>query len=81
MDKLKFTKGSPIFVRIDEYKDILDVIALIKGKITEAKTILGKLNEIKNTEDKEIEAWAGEIEEVERKLHYIDRSLLEPDAF
>ena len=77
----KLAKGSPIFVKIDEYKDILDVIALLKAKISEAKSILGKINEIKNVEDKEIETWANELEEVERKLYYIDRTLLEPEAF
>ena len=73
-------RGSPVFVKIDEYKDILDVIALLKSKISEAKSILGKINEIKNAEDKEIETWANELDEVERKLYYIDRTLLEPES-
>jgi hypothetical protein len=78
MDKLK---GAPIFVKIDEYKEILDVITLIKGKISEAKGILGEINEVKNTEDKELESWVNELEEVERKISYIDRTLLDPEAF
>jgi hypothetical protein len=81
-DKMeRFTKGAPIFVKIDEYKDILDVITLIKGKIDEAKSILGEINELKNTEDRELEVWASELEEVERKVNFIDRTLLDPEAY
>lgn len=77
----KLSKGAPIFVKVDEYKDILDVITLIKGKIEEAKNILGEINEIKNTEDRELETWSNELEEVERKVNFIDRTLLDPEAF
>jgi chromosome segregation ATPase len=72
---------SPIFVRIDEYKDFLDVIELIKGKIAEAKTTLQKINELKNSEDTEIEVWTNELEEINRKISLIDRTLFEPEAF
>ena len=74
-------KDAPIFVRIDEYKDILDVIELIKAKIIDAKTTLSRINELKNAEDNEIEVWTQELEEVERKISFIDRSLFEPEAF
>jgi chromosome segregation ATPase len=72
---------SPIFVRVDEYKDFLDVIELIKGKIAEAKTTLQKINELKNSEDTEIEVWTNELEEINRKISLIDRTLFEPEAF
>lgn len=79
MDQYK--KETPIFVRIDEYKDILDVISLIKAKISESKTILTRINELKNAEDNEIEVWSNELEEVERRINFVDRTLFEPEAF
>lgn len=79
MDQSK--KETPIFVKIDEYKDVLDTIALIKAKIKESKTVLGKINELKNSEDNEIEVWRNELEEIERRITYIDRTLFEPEAF
>ncbi len=79
MDQYK--RETPIFVKIDEYKDILDVISLIKSKITESKTILARINELKNAEDSEIEVWTNELEEVERKIEFVDRTLFEPEAF
>ena len=38
----------PVFVKIEEYKDVLDVLELIKNKIIQAKDVLGKINELKN---------------------------------
>jgi len=72
-------KDMPIFVKIDEYKDILDVIELIKKKLEEAKSTLGRINELKNEEDSELELWRSELEEVERKIEFIDKSLFEPE--
>jgi hypothetical protein len=70
----------PIYVKIDEYKDTLDVINMIKNKINEAKETLGKINELKNKEDEELERWSLDLEEVERKVKYVDRAMFEPEA-
>ena len=70
--------GAPVFVRIDEYKDVLDVMELIRDKIGEAKDILGKITELRNEEDAEIELWDSTIREVEKKIEHTDRMLFEP---
>ena len=33
----------PVYVRVEEYKDVLDVVNMIKSKLTEIKETLGKL--------------------------------------
>jgi uncharacterized protein YfkK (UPF0435 family) len=71
----------PVFVRIEDYKDVLDIMHMIRGKIAEAKELLGKINELKNEEDAELELWHSGIEEVERKLDFVDRSLFEPSMY
>ena len=70
---------TPVFVRIDNYNDVLDVIQLIRSKLDEAKTTLNKINELKDQEDNEIELWENELEEIERKTKFIDKSLFEPE--
>ena len=70
----------PVYVKIDDYKDILDVINMIKNKIVEARETLGKINELKNEEDAELELWHTGIEEIERKTEYVDKTLFEPSA-
>lgn len=68
----------PVFVRIEEYKDVLDIMNMIKNKLAEAREILNKLNEIKNDEDAELELWRTGVDEVQRKVDLVDRSLFEP---
>ncbi len=70
----------PIFVKIEEYKDVLDVINMVKAKIDEAKRTLGKINELKNEEDAELELWHSTLEEMERKVDFVDKALFEPEA-
>ena len=67
-----------VFVKIEEYKDILDIIALINDKVREARTILGKINDLKNQEDSELVTWKNSLDDVDRKLKYIDQTLFEP---
>ena len=71
---------APVFVKIDDYKDILDVLDLIKDRLAEAKRTLADLNELKNDEDAELELWSGTLNEIEKKLEDIDRSLFEPES-
>lgn len=73
-------EGVPVYVRIDEYKDVLDVMNLIKSKIAEAKETLAKLNDLKNEEDAELDLWHTSLEEVERKVDFADKALFEPSA-
>ncbi|MBU0757054.1 MAG: hypothetical protein KKF44_03235 [Nanoarchaeota archaeon] len=71
-------QGTNTFVKIDEYKDILDIIQLIKEKVKETKALLGKINDLKNQEDSELELWKNGLDDVERKLNFIDQTLFEP---
>jgi len=68
----------PVYVKIDEYKEVIDIMNLIKNKINEAKNILNNIYEIKHQEDVEIDEWKNELEEVERKVNFIDNTLFEP---
>ncbi len=70
--------GMPVYVRIEEYMDVLDVMNMIRNKIDEAKETLAKINELKNEEDAELELWHTGLEEVERKVIFVDKTLFEP---
>lgn len=70
----------PVFVKIEEYEEVLDVMNLIKNKIEDAKKTISKINELKNEEDSELEMWRATLEEIERKTEFIDRSLFEPET-
>ena len=72
--------GAPVFVKIEDYKDILDVLELIKDRLGEAKRTLADINELKNDEDAELELWSSTLNEIEKKLEDIDRTLFEPES-
>jgi len=73
------TDGAPVFVKIDEYKEILEVMNLIKNKIYEAKNTIKKINDVRSEEENEIDMWAGNLAEIERKVAFIDKTLFEVD--
>ncbi|RLE45172.1 hypothetical protein DRJ16_00170 [Candidatus Woesearchaeota archaeon] len=69
---------APIYVKVDEYKDVLDLLNMIKNKLAEAKELLSRINELKNEEDAELELWHSGIEEIEKKIEFVDKALFKP---
>lgn len=74
------TGEAPVFVKIEDYKDILDVLELIKDRLSEAKRTLADINEMKNEEDEELGMWSSTLNEIEKKIESIDRTLFEPES-
>ena len=74
------TGEAPVFVKIEDYKDILDVLELIKDRLSEAKRTLVDINEMKNEEDEELGMWSSTLNEIEKKIESIDRTLFEPES-
>ena len=62
---------------LDRSAVILDIFA-DHAKTKEAKTLLGKINDLKNQEDAELEIWRNGLNDIERKLNFIDQTLFEP---
>ena len=69
---------APVYVKIDEYKDIMDIMALMRDKLRQAKFLLDKIAELKAQEDAELSTWARELEDVEGRVAAIDKTLFEP---
>jgi len=71
----------PVFVKVDEYDEVLGLVKMIRKKIDEAKETLLKINELKNEEDHQLEIWQNNLAEVEKKIDFIEHSLNEPEHF
>ena len=69
---------SSVFVKIDRYREIYDVINQIKSKLEEAKQLLRKIKELKSQEDAELTSWQNELETVEQKLSTITKAMTKP---
>lgn len=74
---MKEKLGAPVFVKVDGYKEILDVLDMIKGKISEIRGTLSSINDLRNDEDSEVSMWNGTIEDIEKKIDDIDRIMFE----
>lgn len=68
-----------VFIKIDKYKDASDIIKVIRARIAEGKEVLGRINNLKNKEDAELQQWNAELNDVERKVEFIESTLFEPE--
>ena len=71
----------PVFIKIEEYNDVLGIVKAVRDKLEEAKTTLLKINDLKNEEDHQLEMWQNTLAEVEKKVDFIDHSLSEPEHY
>ena len=73
-------KETPVFVKLDEYKDLTEIVNLAREKIQQAKGVLNRIQDLKAKEDAEIEAWENELTDMESRLSEIDKRLMEPEV-
>ncbi|MBI1968424.1 hypothetical protein HYS49_00795 [Candidatus Woesearchaeota archaeon] len=71
----------PVFVKVEEYKEVLHLMKTIRRKLEEAKETLGKVHELKNEEDHQLDLWENTLVEIEKKVDFIDQSLNEPEQY
>lgn len=71
----------PVFIKIDEYNSVLELVKDVRKKLDEAKSTLLKINDLKNEEDHQMEMWQNALAEVEKKIDLVDHALNEPEQF
>ena len=71
----------PVFVKVDEYHEVLNLMKSIRKKLDDAKDTLLKVNDLKNEEDHQLELWQNSLDEIEKKIDFIDHSLSEPENY
>ena len=71
----------PVFVKVDEYNNVLRLLKSIRHKMDDAKSTLLKIHELKNEEDHQIELWQNSLGEVEKKIDFLNHSLSEPEKY
>ncbi|HII29863.1 hypothetical protein COT48_03360 [Candidatus Woesearchaeota archaeon CG08_land_8_20_14_0_20_47_9] len=75
------TKGSaPVFVKLENYNEVMKITESLKSRITEAKAILAKVDAILSEEQKNLDNWKTELDSVEKKVNALSDALLKPEA-
>ena len=62
----------PLFIKLDQYKTILDDVHSLRKKTQEAERLLMELERLQESQAKLLSSWKEEISEVKRKLFVID---------
>lgn len=68
---------SPLFVKVDNYKHVLETLKKLRAKLSDAENVLAKLDSLKTEEDKELEAWKSGLDAIKNQLLAIDKKLFE----
>lgn len=76
-EREKPAKEGPIYVRIDDFRLFMEGQSLVKNNLKEADNIITRLNEIKIEEDKEFERWRASLEDINKRINFIDRKIFE----
>ena len=69
----------PLFVKIEDYHEVLTLISTLRDKIGDAKQNIDKIHSLKNDEDTELAHWGQSLEEIAKKIEVISQHLNEPE--
>jgi len=67
----------PIFVKIEKFRDALNILESIKNKLKESSELLESIRETQRKENEEIDKWAREIEDLKDKVMIVDKKLFD----
>ncbi len=68
---------APIFIKLNEYKEILKLVEVINKKLEAIDKSLQDVNVIKDKEDVQMATWREQLERVSGKMVYINDALKE----
>lgn len=70
-------KNVPVFVKINDYKEVLDIVDVMKQKLKETHESLEKIKMLKAEEDRELQEWERNVSEIHKRLAFIDSAFFE----
>ncbi len=68
---------TPVFVKIEEYKELLSIMNVIDKKLEDVRETLAKVKKLKHEEDEQIISWTANLNDVSKKIDYINELLAE----
>lgn len=73
--ELKLRPRKALYIKINRYKAVLDELKLSRNRLSEAELGLGRVSDLKLFKDKEFEKWREDLEDLQRKLIFVDGTL------
>ena len=66
-----------VFISVADYQDIMEHMTKTQQNIEESEQLLARLGELTNTEESLLDEWRGHLEDMEKKLSYVDQVIFE----
>jgi hypothetical protein len=70
----------PLFVKSDNFQKVLGRIKTAKESLKSCEDHLYAINDMKAKEDNKLKLWKSKLEDIQRKLIYVDKSLFENEG-
>ncbi|MFP4119255.1 MAG: hypothetical protein ACLFTH_04340 [Candidatus Woesearchaeota archaeon] len=71
---------SPVFIKIDEYRKVLDLVDDLKKKTGEVRSTINEIKELRDKEEETLQFWQQKIDDVDKKILFVDQTLFEPES-
>ncbi len=69
--------AKPVFIKVEDTRDVNTILLLGKNKIRDARDLMGKIQNLSREETAEIAAWQRELQSVKNRTENIDKMLVE----
>lgn len=66
-----------MFVRMEQYREAVKTIDMIKAKIAEAENALKKLHDFKDEEEAEMAIWRNTVDELKSRIAAIEKTMID----
>ena len=71
---------TPVFVKITEYRKVLDLVDNLKTKLGDVRSTIAEIKDLREQESDALNYWESNIDDIEKKVMFVDQTLFEPDA-
>jgi tetrahydromethanopterin S-methyltransferase subunit G len=69
------SESKPIFVKIDKYKEIIEIVEVINKKVAGVKQLLAEFEELRTKEEEELNNWEKNLDEITHKIELMKEEL------
>jgi len=73
------TEKSPVFIKIDDYRKVLDTIDSLKKQLVTIRKTVDDINKLRDEEQDELTQWTTRVDDIEQKIVFVDSVLFEPE--
>ena len=75
--KIKYPGINPLFMKSADYQSVMAGLSGLKSRIKETESLLDEITGLKKEKEEHLEEWRTLLEDMQRKLVYIDKKIFE----